>query len=190
MTTAPRPLTSKYETPHPLTSPNPTPLTTSSNRPFATPKTQQEIADARVSAVPKKTQQDTEYCIRLWEEWCQHRQSNFGDNIPQLTQLQPSELQQWLTYFILELRRKVGSEFTPDTLHHICCGIMCHLQWKGQPAIDIFKDPEFADFRRSLVAEMKCLQAARKGSKKKQAEPLTIQEEILWQKGLLGDHNP
>ena len=85
----PRPLTSKYETPRPLTSPTPTPLTTSSNRPFATPKTQQEIADARVSAVPKKTQQDTEYCVRLWEEWCQHRQSNFGDSIPQLTELQP-----------------------------------------------------------------------------------------------------
>ena len=28
----PRPLTTKYETPHPLTSPTPTPLTTSSNR--------------------------------------------------------------------------------------------------------------------------------------------------------------
>ena len=187
----PRPLTSKYETPRPLTSPTPTPLTTSSNRPFATPKTQQEIADARVSAVPKKTQQDTEYCVRLWEEWCQHRRNNFGDSIPQLTELQPTELQQWLTYFILELRRKDGSEFTPDTLHHICCGIMRHLRWKGQPAIDFFKDPEFADFRRSLDAEMKRLQAAGKGTKKKQAEPLTIQEEeILWQKGLLGDHNP
>ena len=50
----PRPLTSKYETPCPLTSPTPTPFTTSSNRRFATPKTQQEIADARVPAVPKK----------------------------------------------------------------------------------------------------------------------------------------
>ena len=67
---------------------------------------------------------------------------------------------------------------------------MRHLRWKGQPAIDFFKDPEFADFRRSLDAEMKRLQAAGKGTKKKQAEPLTIQEEILWQKGLLGDHNP
>ena len=38
---------------------------------------------------------------------------------------------------------------------------------------------------------MKHLQAAGKGTKKKQAEPLTIQEEeILWQKGLLDDHTP
>ena len=123
--------------------------------------------------------------------WCQHRRSNFGDSIPQLTELQPTELQQWLTYFILELRKKDGSEFTPDTLHHICCGIMRHLRWKGQPAVDFFKDPEFADFSHSLDAEMKRLQAAGKGTKEKQAEPLTIQEEdILWQKGLLGDHTP
>ena len=60
----PHPLTAKYETPRPLTSPTPIPLTTSSNRPFATSKTQQEIADT-VSAVPKKTQQDTEYCVRM-----------------------------------------------------------------------------------------------------------------------------
>ena len=140
----PRPVTSKYEPPRPLTSPTPTPATTNSNRLFAAPKTQQEIADARVSAVPKKTQQDTQYCVRLWEEWCQHRQSNFGVSIPQLTELQPTELQQWLSYFILELRKKDGSEFTPDSLHHICCGIMRHLRWNGQPAIDFFKDHEFA----------------------------------------------
>ena len=42
--------------------------------------------------IPKKTQQDTEYCVRLWEEWCQHRQSNLWDSIPQLTELQPTEL--------------------------------------------------------------------------------------------------
>ena len=75
--------------------------------------------DTRVSAVPKKTQQDTQYCIRLWEEWCQHRQSNLGVSIPQLTELQPTELQQWLSYFILELHKKDGSKFTPDSLHHI-----------------------------------------------------------------------
>ena len=68
---------------------------------------------------------------------------------------------------------------------------MHHLRWKGQPAIDFFEDTEFADFRCSLNMDMKRLQDARKGTKKKQAEPLTRQkEEILWQKGLLGDHIP
>ena len=93
-------------------------------------------------------------------------------------------MQQWLSYFILELHKKDGSEFTPDSLDHICCGKMHHLRCKVQPAID---------FCRSLDAEMKHLQAPGKGTKKKQAKPftkpLTIQEEeILWQIGVLGDH--
>ena len=61
----------------------------------------------------------------------------------------------------------------------------------GRPELDIFKHPSFSDFRASLDAEMKRLQIAGIGSIKKQAEPLTIEEEeLLWQKKLLGDHNP
>ena len=38
---------------------------------------------------------------------------------------------------------------------------------------------------------MKCLQAQGVGSKKKQAEPLTVEEEeLLWKKGMLGDATP
>ena len=53
------------------------------------------------------------------------------------------------------------------------------------------RDSDFTEFRATLDAEMKCLQALGVGSKKRQAEPLTEKEkEILWQKGLLGDHSP
>ena len=37
---------------------------------------------------------------------------------------------------------------------------------------------------------MNCLKAAGLGTLKKQAEPLTIEEEILQQKGLFGDETP
>ena len=42
---------------------------------------------------------------------------------------------------------------------------MHHLRWEMQPAINLFKDTEFADFCFSLDAEIKHLQAARKGTK-------------------------
>ena len=72
------------------------------------------------------------------------------------------------------------------------------LQWaakvspsKRSPTLDIYKDSLFAEFRATLDAEMKRLQRLGIGSKTKQAEPLTEEEEeILWQKGLLGDHTP
>ena len=54
----------RYELPRPLASSTPTcnPAATTSARPFAAPKTDQEIVDARVSGIPKKTQEDTQCC--------------------------------------------------------------------------------------------------------------------------------
>ena len=67
---------------------------------------------------------------------------------------------------------------------------MRYLRWNGQPDVDFLKDPIFADFHGTLDAEMNCLKAAGLGTLKKQAEPLTIEEEILRQKGLFGDETP
>ena len=68
---------------------------------------------------------------------------------------------------------------------------MRHLHWNGHPTIDFFADKEFIDFKNSLNAEMKRLQAKGLGSNKRQAEPITEQEEDkLWEMGLLGDHCP
>ena len=64
---------------------------------------------------------------------------------------------------------------------------MRHVQGTGQPSIDFFKDPEFADFRGSLDAEMKRLQQLEIGSTKKQAETLTdTKEDSLWGKRSTG----
>ena len=59
------------------------------------------------------------------------------------------------------------------------------------PSVDFFQDSEFANFRRTLDSEMKRIQKKGKGSTKKKAEPLTVKdEELLWEKGVLGDHSP
>ncbi len=42
----------------------------------------------------------------------------------------------------------------------------------------------------SLNAEMKRLQSMGIGSNRRQAEPLTKEEELLWEKKILGDHTP
>lgn len=72
---------------------------------------------------------------------------------------------------------KNGTEYSPETLHHLCCGIMRFLCWNGWPSIDFFANAEFMNFRAILDGEMKRLQAQEVGSKRKQAEPLTEQEE-------------
>ncbi len=55
----------------------------------------------------------------------------------------------------------------------------------------LFKDTQFANFRKILDGEMKSLQEKGIGTRKRQAEILTeAHEELLWEKGLLGDHSP
>ena len=63
------------------------------------------------------------------------------------------------------------------------------LSTRGKASV---KNPEFASFRKTLDAEMKRLKAAPGiQSAPKKAEPiLESEEEILWEKGLLGSHSP
>ena len=162
-------------------------------RTFAAPKTDEEVAEARSKGVPYKTQKDTAWCISIWEQWRKHRQQTTGVAIPPTLDLDKSGLNYWLSRFILEVRKQGSSpsEYPPDTLYHICCGIQRYLRWNGKPGIDILGDPAFAEFKSSLDAEMKRLQASGVGSNKKQAEPLSREDvELLWSKKLLGDATP
>ena len=101
------------------------------------------------------------------------------------------DLASHLCSFIFEVRKKTGEEFPPNTLHHIVSGIQRHIRFSGNSSIDFFKDSEFAEFRVCLDAEMKRLQREGFGRKARKAEPLTEdEEELLWQKGLLGKGSP
>ena len=137
---------------------------------FAPPKTEEEIEKARIESIPKKTREDTAYCVRLWLSWSDYRTATTGIPVPSLAVLSATtaDLQYWLIRFIHEIRKKNGLEYPPNTLHHIISGIMRHIRHDcGRPEVDFFKDPEFSDFRSSLDAEMKHLQSTGLGSEKK-----------------------
>ena len=57
------------------------------------------------------------------------------------------------------------------------CGILCYLR-------NSFQDKEFGEFRRVLDAEMKRMKLAGIHSKACKAEPLSIKEEKLFEKGV------
>ena len=160
-------------------------------RKFGPAKTNEDLATARIGAIPQKTLSDTRYCFRVWKEWCLHRKENYGEILPPIEDITTENLGYHLSRFILEVRKKDGTEFPPGSLHHIVCGIQPHLRFHGKPEIDFFKDAPFAEFRMSLDAEMKRLQRCGLGSKRKKAEPISCEEEeVLWQKGVLGSSNP
>ena len=160
---------------------------------FAPPMSDSEVQQAKTFAVPKRTKKDTAWCISLWEQWRKARNSRSKEQVPaDICTLATSQLlQYWLSRFVLEVRKKDGQEYPPDTLYHIVCGIMRFLRQNGKPEIDFFKERLYADFRTTLDAEMKRLKQAGIGSEKRQPEPLTKdEEELLWKNGVLGDHSP
>ena len=70
------------------------------------------------------------------------------------------------------------------------CGIIRFLRQNGQPEVD-FKGQLYADFQSTLDTEMKRLKQVGISSDKRQPEPLSPEEEeLLWKKGILGDHSP
>ena len=109
---------------------------------------------------------DTLWCIKQWDNWTRWKNSLSSDGqfpaIPfPITSLKREELAKYLEVFIIEVQKKNGSEYVPDTLYHIVCGIMWHLREAGDESIDFFKNDVFADFgRRNEDLEQKALAPA------------------------------
>ena len=58
--------------------------------------------------------------------------------------------------------------------------------------MDIFRDSRCKLFQDSLDSQMKCLTSSGLGKERKQAKPITEEEDkiLRWSKGLLGDNEP
>ena len=94
----------------------------------------------------------------------------------------------WLSRFVLEVRKKNGEPYPPNTLYQLICGLQRQLRERGRADIKIFDNPSFHDFRSTLDGEMKRLNSTGNYVNKKQAQPITVeQENRLWELGLLGD---
>ena len=71
---------------------------------FAPAKTTREIELHRRNSMAKKTREDMEYCLRIWNEWrkCRNEQSH----------MTKAEIEQTLCRFVLEARKKNGYQYS------------------------------------------------------------------------------
>ena len=124
---------------------------------FAPPKSDDEIQQARERAITNKN--TDRHKLLYGNEWRRCRVDT-DTIIPSTedTYVSRTNSEYWLTRFVLEVRKKSGDVYPPNTLHHIIVGIMRHVHWSGKLTI-VLKDLDFTSFRATLDAEMKRLQS-------------------------------
>ena len=112
------------------------------------------------------------------------------DLLPDFVQMTISNTNFWLCRFVAEARHVDGQSYPPNMLYQICCTLLRALKENDQADVNTFSDPKFSGFKCTIDVKMKELQASGKYMPKK-AQPITIEhKDILWEKGLLGDHSP
>ena len=166
----------------------------SANRVYASPKGRAAVQFARAASIPTKTKEQTEWAVKVWKEWALARNTRLlSDEEPfrsTFCELTLPEMDFWLSRFILEVRKKNGDPYPPNTLYQLICGLQRQLREHGRADIKLFDNPSLHGFRSTLDGEMRRLNGTGNYLNKKQAQPITQeQENRLWELGLLGDHN-
>ena len=151
---------------------------TSANRVYASPKGKAAVQSARDASIPTKTKEQTEWAVKVWKEWALASNTRLlSDEEPFSTtfcELTVSEMDFWLSRFILEVRKKNGDPYpSPPSsmLYQLICGLQRQLREHGRAGIKLFENPSLHGFRSTLDGEMKCLNATGNYLNKKQAQP-------------------
>lgn len=96
----------------------------------------------------------------------------------------------WLSRFVVEARKKNGSEYPPNTLYQICCGLGRALRNVDRADVKLFDEAKFGLFVGTLDSRMKQLKSTGNFEPKKVETIPREVEDMLWEKELLGDTSP
>ena len=106
-----------------------------------------------------------------------------------IEEIPPKELNEYISEFVVAVRRKDGEDFEHSSLRGPICGFNQHLKACKCPC-SVIEDSQFEQVRQALEARSKELKKDGKGNKPKAAEAITDEEvNILYDKQLLGISN-
>ena len=110
--------------------------------------------------------------------------------IREIEKIPPTELDGYLSQFVLAARTKTGKDYEPSSLRGILASVERHLS-RSSYGKTIFKDSDFKKTRDALKAKQKQLKRQGLGNRPKATTALTDDEiEILFDKKLLGLSSP
>ena len=163
---------------------------------FAAAIGDEQEGSMRLHAIPENTRSATDWGIRVWKDWAGARASSSSSegrcSVSTPLLLMPvDDFAYWLGKFILEARKKDGTEYPPKSLYALVCSFKRFFETNERFDVNPLtpSDTRFGGFRQTLDAEMKRLHKKGLGTNPSQAEPISPDEEsLLWAKGQLGTH--
>jgi len=93
----------------------------------------------------------------------------------------------WGQRFVMEIRRQDGTDYPPNTILQLVCGLQRYLRNECcRPYVNfMLAGNQFNDFRKSLDTRMKELFSDGVGGKKSSSDPVTMQDELkFWETGV------
>ena len=163
---------------------------------FGNPLTDFEVEQLRINSVPNATKASTNWGVCTWKEWSLTREVKEAEGVKNLStpllEMKEEDFAYWLTKFILEVRKQNGEQYPPKSLYAFVCSFKRYFEQNGVHHLNPLDTSNalFGNFRSVLDGEMKRLHSLGLGTKVKQAEPITPDEEIrLWKGGQLGTSN-
>ena len=155
-----------------------------------------DLVEIRNAGVLPKTRTQINWCLSVWKEWAQERIKNCDPEeqshklLPCFTEMEAEEMNFWLSRFVVEARKKDGTDYPPNTLYQLCSGLGRALKQADRADIKLFDDSKFCSFMTTLDSRTKQLKATG-NFEVKQAEVISTEvEDLLWSKGLLGESTP
>ncbi|XP_041379334.1 uncharacterized protein LOC121391954 [Gigantopelta aegis] len=167
---------------------------------FKKPLTESELNEKLDTRISKSTRYKYDWVLTVFKRWqdeCSNRSITDNLQIPRecltgdIVTMTPKNLNIALKYFIFEVNKQDGSDYPAVTLYGLFGTIQSYMKCRNSDS-NLFEDAAFKEARAALDAVMKERSAAGLGaSTRKRTEVISESEEnMLWDKGLLGDNTP
>jgi len=128
----------------------------------------EEITEINETAASKNTARATKTCMTTWAEWCKVRNINVN-----METYCPRALGGLLNKFYVEIRKKDGTDYEPDSLKVMQAALDRYLRHKNY-LVSIITGREFTKSQETLDAKVKQL--------RRQRHPLPLRIRVNFEK--------
>ena len=156
---------------------------------------QKEIEQLKKPNPPLNTKRNTNWAVKnleTWWEWHNNSLEEDDEVCPEIVitpKCSVELLDKWLPIYVMETRNKSGNPYPPKTIYSLLTGILRHMTTEN-PSYPNFleKKPAFVNFHLDNV--FKKLREEGVGADAKHTATITIEENLLWSKGILNTTTP